>query len=924
MLSFFAWYVLISALGWLVFPLAYRLLPALKDRGFALSRALGLLLWAYVFWLLVSLGILRNDTGGLLFALAVVAGLSLWTLARGTKREVEGMLQRLRSGSDELVHWLNEERRLVIVTEVLFLAAFATWAIIRAAYPDIRYTEKPMEIGFINAILRSETFPPFDPWLSGYAISYYYFGYVMVAMLAKFAGTLPSVAFNLGVALVFAMSALGAYSIVYNLLSAWAAHKAEPGSPSSQAADQQSLPALFAPFLILLVSNIQGFLAMLHARGLLPTGFWSWLNILDMNTPPAEPFSWLPQSYGTGSWWWWRASRVVSDYNLEGMHREVIDEFPAFSYFLADLHPHVLAMPFAFLALALALNVFLSHENGGSLRLRLDLGRRTLAWLAVGLTVFGLALISLGSAGSSVGRLVQGLILFVLGGGAWVSLLPSLQEHGARVFVDGEVAGVNISKNLALSKSNLLLAAAALGGLAFLNTWDFPFYVALFAAAYSLRQLWQGKAGSWRELIWDFILLGLILGVLGGLLYLPFYLGFSSQAGGILPNLIYPTRGAHLWVMFATLLAPLFAYLLHLRLVVHAAAGGQGILRKGLKSAAILLLLLWLASLLLGLLITLLPGLGDLYLGDLGAGTSGELFGAALIRRFSNPGGWITLLFLAALLIALLRPMRAVGADNLQPVQGLQPAHAFALLLAALGALLVIGPEFFFLRDLFNTRMNTIFKFYYQAWLLWGVAAAFGTLVLLNELRGWARNAFPVAMAVLVLAGMAFTILRAWDITFGFQPPFGWTLDGAAFIARERPDEMAGIDWLADAPAGIVSEAVGGSYTDFARVSAFSGQPTVLGWPGHESQWRGGGQEMGSRQDDLARLYCTRDWQEARAILDQYQIRYVYIGSLERNAYGPATCGAPIQEAKFERNLRKVFEQGQVNIYEVPWRSSAQ
>jgi hypothetical protein len=49
----------------------------------------------------------------------------------------------------------------------------------------------------------------------------------------------------------------------------------------------------------------------------------------------------------------------------------------------------------------------------------------------------------------------------------------------------------------------------------------------------------------------------------------------------------------------------------------------------------------------------------------------------------------------------------------------------------------------------------------------------------------------------------------------------------------------------------------------------------------------------------------------------------VYIGSLERNAYGPATCGAPIQEAKFERNLRKVFEQGQVNIYEVPWRSSA-
>ncbi len=923
MVAFLTWYVLVSALGWLVFPLAYRMLPGLRDRGYALSRALGLLLWAYVFWLLASLGILRNDVGGLLFALAAVAGLSFWALDRRSSNGAESLLQRLRSGSGEMINWVRQERRMVILTEVLFLAAFVAWAVIRAAYPDIRHTEKPMEIGFINAILRSETFPPFDPWLSGYAISYYYFGYVMVAMLAKFTGTLPSVAFNLGVALVFSLSALGAYSVVYNLLSAWNVRKTAQGSPIAQPADRQYLRALLAPFLILVVSNIQGFLAMLHARGLLPAGFWAWLNILDMNTPPAEPYSWLPQSYGTGAWWWWRASRVLSDYNLDGMHREVIDEFPAFSYFLADLHPHVLAMPFAFLAMALALNVFLSRENGDSLWLRLELRRRALAWLAVGLTVGGLALIGSGSVSQSVASLLQGLLLFVMGGAAWVYLLPSIQEQGAKVFLDGQAAGVSTSRNLDLSKANLLLAAVALGGLAFLNTWDFPFYVALFAAAYGLRQLWQGKSRSWRELIGDFMVSGLLLGALGGLLYLPFYLGFSSQAGGLLPNLIYPTRGAHLWVMFATLLAPLFAYLLHLRKVVDSPAWAQGMLRSGLKPAAVLLLLLWLLSLLLGFLISLLPGLGDLYLGDLGANTTGELFGSALVRRFSNPGGWITLLFLAAFLIALLRPTREEMTGNLLPPQGLQPASAFALLLASLGTLLVIGPEFFFLRDLFNTRMNTIFKFYYQAWLLWGVAATFGALVLLEELRGWTRNVFTAAMTALVLMGMAFTILRAWDITFGFQPPFGWTLDGAAFIARERPDEMAAIDWLADAPVGILSEAVGGSYTDFARVSAFSGQPTVLGWPGHESQWRGGGQEMGSRQDDLARLYCTRDWQEARAILDQYRIRYVYIGSLERSAYGPAACGVALQEAKFERNMRKVFEQGQVSIYEVPWRSGA-
>ena len=63
---------------------------------------------------------------------------------------------------------------------------------------DAAGTEKPMELAFINAIMRSPTFPPSDPWLSGYAISYYYFGYVLVALLAKLTALPGAVAFNLG------------------------------------------------------------------------------------------------------------------------------------------------------------------------------------------------------------------------------------------------------------------------------------------------------------------------------------------------------------------------------------------------------------------------------------------------------------------------------------------------------------------------------------------------------------------------------------------------------------------------------------------------------------------------------------------------------------------------------------------------------
>ncbi len=343
MIFFLLWYFIVSLVGWLTIPLAYRLLPALPDRGFLFSRTLGWLLWGFLFWLLASLGVVHNDVGGLLLALLVLVALSLWALRRGARQELSG--------------WLRQHLGMVLQGEALFLLAFAAWTVVRAANPDIFGTEKPMELAFINAILGSPTFPPHDPWLSGYAISYYYFGYVLVAMLARLTGTPGGVAFNLGVALVFALSALGAYGIVYDLLA-----------QLKQAGRRIALGlAWLGPFFVLIVSNLEGFLEMLYHRGLfwradasgqLTSPFWRWLDILELNQPPAPPFSWLPRLYGTGSWWWWRASRVVQDYDFSGNPKEVIDEFPFFSYLLADLHPHVLAMPFALLAIGLALNLY--------------------------------------------------------------------------------------------------------------------------------------------------------------------------------------------------------------------------------------------------------------------------------------------------------------------------------------------------------------------------------------------------------------------------------------------------------------------------------------------------------------------------------------------------------------------------------------
>jgi uncharacterized membrane protein len=137
-----------------------------------------------------------------------------------------------------------------------------------------------------------------------------------------------------------------------------------------------------------------------------------------------------------------------------------------------------------------------------------------------------------------------------------------------------------------------------------------------------------------------------------------------------------------------------------------------------------------------------------------------------------------------------------------------------------------------------------------------------------------------------------------------------WTLDYFEAFQRQNPDEAAAIRWLRGAPDGVVAEAIGGSYSGYARVSTLTGQPTLLGWPGHESQWRGGYEEQGSRQGDVETLYATADWGLANEIISRYNIRYIYVGGLER--------GEPLQEEKFQYNLRTAFQQGTVTIYEVP------
>jgi uncharacterized membrane protein len=238
-------------------------------------------------------------------------------------------------------------------------------------------------------------------------------------------------------------------------------------------------------------------------------------------------------------------------------------------------------------------------------------------------------------------------------------------------------------------------------------------------------------------------------------------------------------------------------------------------------------------------------------------------------------------------------------------------ASSFVLLLIILGSLLVIAPEFVFLRDQFGSRLNTIFKFYYQAWLLWSLAAGFGVAILLKNLRGAADWLFRSALLFVLIVSLTYPVLALSNKTNGFNPPGGWTLDDFTRIERSNPDEAAAILWLKAAPDGVLAEAIGGSYSGYARISEYTGLAAVLGWPGHESQWRGTRDPQGTREDDVALLYSTPNWETALAILKKYDIRYLYVGGLERSTYS-------VQETKFQHNMSQVFQRGNVTIYQTP------
>jgi YYY domain-containing protein len=724
-----------------------------------------------------------------------------------------------------------------------------------------------MEIAFLNAIGRSPNFPPLDPWLSGFAISYYYFGYIMTSLIARLALVPEQIAFNLALAWLVAGAGTGAFGLVFNLLRLQGARKSA------------LLLGLTAALAVPIAGNLTIGIEVAHANGVGSPEFWQWLDVRDLNEAPLPD---SPPRYEGSSWWWWRSSRPLHEYHLSGRAEEGLEpiaEFPGFSFVLGDLHAHVLALPFAFLSLAAALAWWLQGrpeqgEGNGSLA----------SWDNEGFF-----------------RRLQSLIGHI-GIPLWLS------------------------------------SALILGGLAFLNTWDVLIHLFIILGAFFLAR-WRDEGWNSRIVTQTLFVAGLLL-VPSILLYLPFFLGFRSQAGApyLLPMLMRPTRLVQWLIIFGM---PLWAVVIFLVALV----GQQRFRywRTGLITGLGLIIALFVVAMLFSFIVaTSAEGAGlvtnlarelEIPLNErpdqgfaVGWALSSiwAILPSYLSARISYPALTLFLAAIVGMVVMIWReylgPTKNDQETEHAAWQAKNDALPFVLLLIATGALLTIGPEFVYLRDNFGQRINTIFKFYYQAWVLFGVSAlyALGYLWL-----AWHRSGRIVPLiatagyVTALLIALLFPIFAVNSRALEYRGPVAEegrlpaTLDGLEQMARFNPADYAAVQWLRENAAGtpVILEAVGGQYTNYGRISSATGLPTILGWAGHEYQWRGATPEPAIREPVVTDIYSAQNITDVADLLDNYGVRYIVVGGLERDTYGLTGM------EKFSENLDVAFESDNLTIY---------
>ena len=279
--------------------------------------------------------------------------------------------------------------------------------------------------------------------------------------------------------------------------------------------------------------------------------------------------------------------------------------------------------------------------------------------------------------------------------------------------------------------------------------------------------------------------------------------------------------------------------------------------------------------------------------------TSNMVQGIALAKHHSLPHqllvlwglpGILTILFVVSLLIEKLRGAEQKSLYHLLTSIRLPDLFAVLMGLCAIG--LVLIPELVYVRDIYengNARANTMFKLTYQAYIMFGMTMIYAIFRLLVI----GKNKILKVLAFIGLFFFVWTCgyfgnsVHSW---FGevWKPSQYKGLNATAFLETDFPEDVNGIRWLkeniSDAP--VVLEANGDSYSEYERVSAMTGLPTIMGWYVHEWLWRGNLSDLNAKIEEIQEIYTSTDEARVKELLEEYNVSYIFVGSCERNKYG--------------------------------------
>ncbi len=869
MIALFQMWMVVEGLGLICLPLTLIVFRNLPDRGWAFSKAIGTLLLAFGVW--IPLMIFHSFVFNQTFILTVASALLVCNLLA------------LRSTIQTIKKMLCSNIFYIMSVECIFLGMIFLLGAVRSQGPEIHQFEMFMDEGFIASILRSTHFPPSDMWFSGGSINYYYYAHYTIAVLAKLLGQRPSIAFNTGICLFFGLCAVNLFGIVCNIV-AWARYhcinKDHLDISHVEAQHDDVIPSLLPA---------------------LPYGIFSFLLALIFGNLAATRAWWINHDKAYPDWHslWFGASRVVGP-------PTTINEFPAFSFLLSCFHAHVLTLAFTILVIALAFNLFLQTNGKG---------------------------------------------LFAFGRG-WRLLIA---------------LGVN---------------ALVLGGLFTMNGWDYPTYMGLTLLCLVLQQWLVHQKHLSVSFLFHLLLAGGSLVVLSLVLYLPFYLNFVSPSQGF--ALVDPKLRST--VSDELMIYSLFAFVFLSFLLTSCISRSRS--ERALHPTRIAFVskdeqveLSSPASSLLspsrnGVFSTFSPDMVYDRVAPVQASTAVAVVANEIVssrvskkqrallslspRALLLPGvSLIYLLFCLVLLYTVPKIATFVAGSSLALVAAVIAcfhlrfrAQAFALILGLLAFLLVAFCEVFYLKDIFSDssyqRMNTIFKFYFQAWVLLSVSCAAGLFFIRQGFRTWKTRSIQARWMKRMLVGIWYSILLLLSLASMVYPIFApserymytsrpssylptkdaMNLDGLAYMRTcnvpvcdyATSGDYAAIIWMNEHIQGqpVIVEAVGDDYSSFARVSTFTGLPTIMGWIGHEYQWRvmwlkDPVHNIGYQQraSDVKQIYVNPDVNVVFTLMQKYHAQYLYFGPLERAKYTQANT------QRFDIFMQIVYRSNGVTIYKV-------